>query len=159
VALLLLPASLSRLLLWISAFTLAHSITLALSYFGLLRPSPGITEPLIAFTVLVIGLENLWLARAGAAPARARALLIFVFGLIHGLGLSYQLSSLSGSPDLGRLLLFNLGVELGQLAVALPLWSLHGLLRSRAARPIATAASAAIALCGLYWPIERIGLV
>ena len=157
VALLLIPVTWKRLLLWISLFTLAHSITLSLAYYGIFRLSPQVTEPLVALTVLAIGVENLRLLMQKAPSFRWRPLMIFLFGLIHGIGLSYQLGEASGGiPSVGRLLYFNLGVELGQLvAVALLAPMLWGLRNTKPHWPVATSLSVLLSVFGGFWFIER----
>lgn len=158
-AIVMVPATLRRLIVWISAFTVAHSITLGLAFFGLLSLSPAITEPLVAATVAAVGIENLWILYRGAAALRARTVLILVFGLIHGIGLSYQLSAAaaaSAGPPLGRLLLFNVGVEFGQLLIlAVTVWPVRAW-RRRGAPPYPQAAlSALIGIAGCWWLIRR----
>lgn len=159
-AILLIPTTLRRLLVWISMFTVAHSITLALAFFDVLRISPALTEPLIALTILAVGLENLWICRDGVRGIAWRPLFLFAFGLIHGVGLSYQLNEISvGSvgPDLGRLLLFNLGVELGQLVIILATaWPLHQLVRTRPEWRLATWLSLLVAMAGAGWFVARV---
>ncbi len=126
VGLVLVTSSWRRLLALITAFTVAHSVTLGLSTLGLIDFDPVIAEPLIALTILYIGLENLWTLYRAKAEASVgvtgamlrRAGLVFVFGLIHGVGFSYVLREMGLREDLlGSLLYFNLGVELGQLAI------------------------------------------
>ena len=119
------------LLLLVTAFTLAHSVTMALSVLGWVDIPAAVAEPLIAASIVYIGLENLWALRRGRGAAAGgvlagspwpvllrRAALVFVFGLVHGVGFSYTLRQMGLREDLlGSLLYFNLGVELGQLAV------------------------------------------
>ncbi|MEO7597450.1 MAG: HupE/UreJ family protein, partial [Opitutus sp.] len=103
----------------ISCFTVAHSLTLALATFDLATLSPRWVEPAIAASIVFVGLENLW--RRGAEP-RGRMLVTFCFGLVHGFGFANVLRGLGvGSGGRGialPLFTFNLGVELGQIAVA-----------------------------------------
>ena len=140
----------------ITSFTVAHSITLALATFDLVRIPPGVVEPLIAASILYVGLENL-LRR----DPKSRSLLTFGFGLVHGLGFASVLRELGigagGGVSVMPLLAFNLGVEAGQISVAalvLPLiWRAH-LLRGGSPR-FATACSALVALAGAFWLWER----
>lgn len=141
----------------ITAFTLAHSITLALAIFDLVQIPAEIVEPLIAATIIYVGVENL-LRRA---PPEGRWLLAFVFGLVHGFGFAGVLRELGvASGETGvmvPLLSFNLGVELGQLAVAVVLLPLIGRLRTK---PMFTlrwvpACSVLVVLAGGYWLVER----
>jgi hydrogenase/urease accessory protein HupE len=98
----------------VSAFTLAHSITLALAALGIFAPSPALVEPAIALSIAYVGIENLFVK-----DARKRWRITFLFGLIHGFGFA---SALRETAPLRAqlpiaLLSFNLGVEVGQLAV------------------------------------------
>ncbi|HKQ63124.1 MAG TPA: HupE/UreJ family protein [Candidatus Polarisedimenticolaceae bacterium] len=146
-----------RPLLWqVTAFTLAHSITLALSVYGVFSLSPRVVEPLIALSIAFVAVENLLTSRLHAW----RPLVVFGFGLLHGLGFASVLLDL-GLPRadfLTALITFNVGVELGQLSVitlaalAVARWRGRAWYRGRIAVP----ASAAIALTGLYWTIERV---
>ncbi|MET1256893.1 HupE/UreJ family protein [Aliikangiella maris] len=160
IALLLVAMKWRQLISCITLFTLAHSITLALSYMGILKISPTITEPLIALTVLIIGFENLYILRAKTETAlqRSHPFLIFIFGLIHGVGLSYQLTEYaSGYPITGRLFLFNMGVEIGQLMIILVLyWPIMQLLHFKNGKNILMILSVLIAIAGGGWFIERV---
>ena len=140
----------------ISAFTIAHSITLALATFGLLQIPSRIVEPLIAASIVYVSVENL---RRG--EHRARWLLTFGFGLVHGLGFASVLHELgigqTGSGALVPLLSFNMGVEIGQLAIAalvLPvIWKVKR--RPEFDLRYVPACSAAIAIVGCFWLIQR----
>lgn len=143
------------LLLVVTAFTLGHSITLGIATLGIWMPSSSVIEPLIALSIVYVGVEN-WFVRDDAR----RWPLTLAFGLVHGFGFAGVLSEIAlPSAQLPLALLsFNGGVELGQLlilCVALPavFW-----LRRRAwfARQGVRALSAAIALAGLGWFIERV---
>ncbi len=134
-ALLLGVGAFGSLLAAITAFTLAHSITLALAGLGILRLPPAVVEPAISWSVLLVAVLHLRLG-----PARARAWIpAFLFGLLHGCGFAGALGDI-GLPSAARvtgLLGFNLGVEGGQLAFVLPVVLLGALLRrlAPAARP------------------------
>ena len=140
----------------ITSFTLAHSITLALATLNVVRLPASIVEPLIAISIVYVGVENL--LRRGV---RRRWLVTFAFGLVHGFGFASVLRELgvgaSGTGILMPLFSFNLGVELGQLviaALAFPLiWRL-GYSPTFIAR-YAPACSVLIILAGGYWFIER----
>ncbi len=142
----------------ISCFTLAHSITLALATFDLVNLPPRVVEAAIAGSIVYVGLENLW--RRGQEP-RGRWLVTFGFGLVHGFGFASVLRGLgiaSGSQGIALpLFAFNLGVELGQVAVAaivLPvIWRLRR--SSGFVRRGVPALSAVVALAGFYWLLER----
>lgn len=142
----------------VTAFTIGHSLTLALATFGVVRIPGSLIEPLIAATILFVGAENLW--RKGEPP-RARWAVTLLFGLVHGFGFAGVLRELGVGPD-GRgiavpLLGFNLGVEIGQLVFAgllLPIfWALRG--KPAFVRRGVPAISVTIACAGLYWLVER----
>jgi hypothetical protein len=145
------------LLVQVTAFTLAHTITLGLSIYGIVSLAPAIVEPLIAASIAYVAIENL--VTAELKPWRA--FVVFGFGLLHGLGFAGVLHEigLPRSEFLTALLSFNVGVELGQLAVIVSAWLLVGLwwktrswYRARLVQPL----SALIAAVGVYWTIERI---
>jgi len=105
----------------VTAFTVAHSITLALAATGVLAPSPRVVEPLIALSIAYVGVENFFVK-----DASRRWRITFPFGLVHGFGFAGALReiALPHAQVPVALVSFNLGVELGQLAVlaiALPL--------------------------------------
>jgi len=142
----------------ISCFTLADSLTLALATLAIVIPPSRYIEPLIAALIVFVGAENL--LRRGAEP-RGRRALTLLFGLIHGFGFASVLREL-GVGQGGRglampLFAFNLGVELGQIAIAalaLPIiWRLRR--NETFLRRGVPALSAAVALAGLYWLLER----
>jgi hydrogenase/urease accessory protein HupE len=155
-ALLLAGGSLREAAKIITSFTAAHSITLALATFNLVNLPASVVEPLIAVSIVYVGVENL-LGR----ETRRRWLLTFGFGLIHGFGFASVLGELgvgaSGGGAAVPLLAFNLGVEIGQIAIAalvLPvIWKLRE--RPRFVLRYAPAASVLITLAGGYWLIER----
>lgn len=155
--LLLASRSVRQLLVALSAFTAAHSVSLTLVVAGGVHAPAAIVEPLIAASIAWIGVENLRGERR--AP---RWFVVFGFGLIHGFGLAGALMDLGlGSSALGvalALVSFNAGVELGQLAVAAGLLPLVGAIRSRPAwsARFVPACSVLIALSGGYWLIQRL---
>ncbi|MDF1857084.1 HupE/UreJ family protein [Pseudooceanicola sp.] len=149
-----------RPLLWqVSTFTLAHTVTLALGAFGLVSVPGSIVEPLIAASITFVAVENLFSDKLH----RWRPVVIFGFGLLHGLGFASVLADF-GLPEgqfIPALIGFNVGVELGQLAViALAFLAVGAWFRNRDwYRPyIAMPASAVIALVGAYWFVERVFL-
>jgi len=153
----LLNARLRPLMWQVSAFTVAHSITLALGLYGIVRIPSEVVEPLIAASIVFVAVENLTTDRLH----RWRPAVIFVFGLVHGLGFSGVLQEI-GLPQadfLSALFGFNIGVELGQLAVlggcflAVGLWFRQ---REWYRRVVTNPASLAIALIGAYWFVERV---
>ena len=145
------------LLIQTGVFTLAHSATLALSTFGVLSLSPRVVEPLIALSIGVVGLEN-FLRPSGVS--RARIVVVFFFGLLHGLGFAGILAEtpLVEGQRLAALLLFNLGVELGQVAVLAGAFLLSlpfkdpNIYRRRVQRPL----SLVLTVVGLVWAVSRV---
>jgi hypothetical protein len=144
------------LVLQVSAFTAAHSMTLALGAFGAVNIPPQIVEPLIAASIAFIALENLF----ATSVTRWRLLVVFVFGLLHGLGFAGAMADLglSGEHLAASLVGFNVGVELGQLSVIAAASVIVRTLRlsiDAERQFVLRPASAAIALAGLFWAIER----
>jgi len=142
----------------ITCFTIAHSITLAVATFNLVNIPGRIVEPLIAATIVYVGIENIILRR----EPKGRWLLTFAFGLIHGFGFAGVLRELgiaSGASGIAvPLVAFNLGVELGQIAVAailLPfIW--HFSKTPQFAQRWVPACSVLVALAGTFWFIQRV---
>ncbi len=141
----------------ITSFTLAHSLTLALATFNLIRLPSSIVEPLIAASIIYVGVENIF-----SSSMDKRWLLTFAFGLIHGCGFASALKEAGVGADGGGVVLplfsFNLGVEFGQAAIAalvLPLiWKLKQ--APHFAFRYAPACSILIVLAGSYWLVERV---
>ena len=146
------------LLAQVTAFTVAHSITLGLAIYGAVSLPSSVVEPLIAASIVYVAVENV-LSRE---LHKSRIALVFLFGLLHGLGFAGVLRELGlpRSQFLPALLSFNLGVELGQLSVialaflALGWWGSRPWYRKWVVLP----GSLAIAAVGLYWTIQRIGV-
>jgi uncharacterized membrane protein len=141
----------------VTAFTLAHSITLALAYTGVVSLDAAIVEPAIAATIVFVAVENIWVKE----PAR-RWVLTFGFGLVHGLGFAGFLAGLQLPPDslVSNLLAFNVGVELGQLAVvalAFPILRLAAT-KSWQRQRVVIPLSVMVAAAGIYWFLERTAL-
>ena len=144
------------ILLQVTTFTAAHTITLALATLGYVSVDPKIVEPIIAASIAIVALENIFRPTYG----RFRLLLVFVFGLIHGLGFAQRLidERIPSGSVVSALLGFNIGVELGQLAViglavAATFWIKD---EANYRRWIVIPASALIALAGLFWAIQRL---
>jgi hypothetical protein len=141
----------------VSCFTLAHSITLALAALHLIALPGRLVEPLIAATIVFVGVENLV---RGDEP-KGRWALAFTFGLLHGFGFASALGHVGlgarGAPILVPLFSFNLGVEIGQIAVAAVLLPVLFKLRSLPgfARRGTEMLSLLIGAVGLYWLVER----
>lgn len=141
----------------VTAFTAAHSLTLILAALGVVTLPSRVVESAIAASIVFVAVENL-LRRA---PSK-RWPLVFAFGLVHGLGFASLLAPLLPPRGvIAPLLLFNLGVELGQLAIVLAVVPLlYGLARrdaDRYRRTVLVGGSIAIGLLGLVWLIERVG--
>lgn len=145
-------------ILWqATAFTLAHTITLGLAMYQVIKPPTYIVEPVIALSIMYVALENIFSPRLKAS----RIGIVFLFGLIHGMGFASALTDL-GLPKnayFSSLLMFNFGVELGQITVILAAYFLLGqpfgkepYYRKRIVIPI----SIIIALIAAYWTVERI---
>jgi len=138
----------------VTAFTVAHSITLALAAFDVFNPSSRWVESLIAASVLLAALNNLY-----PVLKQGRWRLTFVFGLVHGFGFAGALKDLGLTEDAlaGPLLMFNLGVEAGQLAIVAVFVPLAWALRTRRcyARAVLGGGSVLIALLALIWLMER----
>jgi hypothetical protein len=143
-------------LLWqVSAFTVAHTITLALAATGTVSVPASIVEPLIAASIVYVGVEN----TLGRGNVRGRTALVFAFGLLHGLGFASVLGDYGIASDRFAVALvgFNIGVEFGQLAVIGIAFALTGWFIARPwyRQAIAIPASLAIAAVGAYWVVER----
>jgi hydrogenase/urease accessory protein HupE len=140
----------------ITSFTVAHSITLALATFGLVRLSPAVVEPLIALSITYVGFENILRRNLDR-----RWLLTFAFGLIHGLGFASVLREMgvgaTAAGALRPLLAFNLGVETGQIGIAgmaLPL-ILYAGRRPGPALYLRPVASVGVIAMGTWWLFQR----
>ena len=106
-----------KLLILVTAFTVGHSLTLALSVFNLIPVSVSLIEFLIPVTIVVTSLVNILRKNQNNSSWLLTYLLTLLFGLIHGMGFSNYLKSLLGSQITGPLLAFNVGLEVGQLAI------------------------------------------
>lgn len=143
----------------VTSFTIAHSITLTLSFFDILKIPNQIAEIAIAATILFIGIENLF-----RKDFRSRSLITFGLGLVHGLGLASVLKGI-GIPRefiLLDLVSFNLGVEVGQLtviALLVPMVFFVAKRSPRLNREIVYWGSVALSTLGGAWTIQRIGNV
>ncbi len=155
----LLSTRLQALLWQVTMFTLAHTITLGLSMHGIISLPANVVEPLIALSITYIGIENV----CARALHKSRLLLVFGFGLLHGLGFAGVLGDFGMPRDAfaTALISFNVGVEFGQLAVLALAFGAFGFwfrnkfwYRARIIVP----GSLLIALVGLYWTLERLEL-
>lgn len=156
VGLFLLSTRLKSLLWQVTAFTIAHSVTLALAIYGIVDLPPHIVEPLIALSIAYVAIENI--ATAELKPWRP--VVVFLFGLLHGMGFAGVLREL-GLPRqdfASALVLFNVGVELGQLAVIGLAFLAVGWFRHKPwyRKVVVIPASTVIALTALYWTVTRV---
>jgi hydrogenase/urease accessory protein HupE len=152
VALVLGSAGLRNLVQVTSTFTLAHSITLITTLLGGVQVPAAIVEPLIALSIAFVALENL------LGSTHRRLPVVFVFGLLHGLGFAGSLRITDGASwDLAASLLsFNVGIELGQAVLLVAVFPLVLLIRrSRFSAHITSGVTAVVAAFGLFWFVER----
>jgi len=165
-------------LLWqVTMFTIAHTITLGMAMNGIISLPAYIVEPLIALSIVYVGVENIMANLFSKPLHNSRLLLVFVFGLLHGLGFASMLSDFGMPEDafVTALLSFNVGVELGQLAIILVAFLIFGFLwlslrlmekrwdkkvdkKTWYKKIIAIPASIVISLIAFYWFIERLDL-
>ena len=157
VGLLLMGGTIRQLLLVVTAFTIAHSITLSLAALNLVLPPAALIEPAIALSVVYVGADNLLVS----GGRDMRAWIAFAFGLIHGFGFANVLREMDlPARALGWTLFgFNFGVELGQLIVVILVASALAWIRSRseiAGRRLALAGSIAVIAAGAFWFVQRV---
>ena len=146
----------------VSLFTVAHTMTLAAASLGLVTIPGSIVEPLIALSIAWIGIENIF--KRSARVALSRSVVVFAFGLLHGLGFASVLADfgLPQSAYVVGLLSFNVGVEIGQLAIVVPIFFLLKAFRitpPQFRRGFQIPVSALISAVGVFWFLERVGLL
>ena len=157
------------LVIQISVFTLAHTITLGLAAAGVFSPSSDIVEPLIALSIALVAIENVFFKK----PPRWRPIVIFLFGLLHGLGFAGFFGEL-GLPEgqfWSALIGFNIGVEIGQLSIvvlavaAVSVWRWRWRWRNNIEhtdavyrRFVVLPGSLLIGATGAWWTMERVFL-
>jgi hypothetical protein len=166
IALYLNARSWSSLFLQVTAFTLAHTLTLALAATGVISVAPELIEPLIAISILVLAIEAI---ACPDAHRLWRIPVVAAFGLLHGLGFGTVMSPAVLSADTSAALVgITIGVELGHLIVlvATGLAAFMVLLALRTAkkpglyRPVFVIPVAAIiALVGAFWTLQRTGVI
>jgi HupE / UreJ protein len=153
----LLTTELKPVLLQVTAFTVAHSVTLGLTMYGIVSLSPRIVEPLIALSVAYVAIENVVVGRI----TPWRPMVVFGFGLLHGMGFAGALAELRlpQAQFLPALVGFNGGIELAQLAIIGAVFLMVAMwhrdkpwYRARFVLP----ASSAIAVTALFWTVQRI---
>ena len=158
VGLLLMGGSLLRLLSIVTAFTIAHSITLSLAALSVINPSPRLIEPAIALSIIYVGIDNLMVGKTGRD---VRAWIAFFFGFVHGFGFAGVLREF-GLPReaLGwSLFSFNFGVEIGQACIVVVVALLLATLRKKSetvSGRVAMVGSVCVSLAGAYWFIQRV---
>ncbi|MBA3827473.1 MAG: HupE/UreJ family protein [Taibaiella sp.] len=152
-----LNTNIRNIVLQASMFTLAHSITLGLAMYGVIHPPTAVVEPLIALSIVFLALENVFSNKV--KPWRMA--MVFLFGMVHGMGFAGALSQL-GMPEYAfaaALVSFNVGVELGQLTIILFMyWVVAKSFSNKTwyRKRIVIPSSLVIALIASYWTIERI---
>jgi len=156
-SLFLLSPKLKSILWQSTAFTVAHSVTLGLAMYHVITPSPKIIEPLIALSIMYVALENIFSPKLKAS----RIGVVFLFGLVHGLGFAGALGEM-GLPSnayFTSLIMFNLGVEFGQVTIILLAFYLLGkwwgnkpFYRNTIVIPL----SILIVIVAGYWTVQRI---
>ena len=158
VGLLLLGGSMLRLLSIVTAFTIAHSITLSLAALNIVNPPARLIEPAIALSIIYVGIDNLMVGKTGRD---VRAWIAFFFGFVHGFGFAGMLREF-GLPReaLGwSLFSFNFGVEIGQACIVVGVASLLAAIRNRneaLARRILKVGSVSVILAGTFWFVQRV---
>jgi len=156
-SLFLLSPKLKPIIFQSTAFTVAHTITLGLAMYHIITPPAKIVEPLISFSIVLVALENIF--SPNLKPSRIGV--VFLFGLVHGLGFASSLSQM-GLPQnayLSSLVMFNMGVDLGQLTVILLAFFLVGKWFGQKPfyrRVVVVPVSLIIILIAGYWTVERI---
>jgi HupE / UreJ protein len=147
-----------KTILWqATAFTVAHSVTLALSMKNIIVAPPALVEPIIALSILFVAVENILLSELKPW----RIFIVFLFGLIHGMGFASSLNEIGLPPGkfYTSIISFNIGVELGQIAVIVAMFSLIIIpLRKKIVyrKAVVYPLSAVIAMVATYWTVERV---
>ena len=153
----LLSPKLKPVLKQATAFTVAHSITLGLAMYKIITPNTYWVELMIALSILYVAIENIFSSKLKSS----RIAIVFLFGLLHGLGFANALNDL-GLPKesyLESLVLFNVGVELGQLTIIAGAFFLFGKWfgnKPYYRKYIVVPMSVAIAITAGYWTVERL---
>jgi hypothetical protein len=156
-SLFLLSPKLKPIILQSSAFTVAHTFTLGLAMYHVITPPSHIIEPLISLSIMLVALQNIFSPQL--KPSRIG--IVFLFGLVHGLGFASSLSQM-GLPQnayLSSLFMFNIGVELGQLTIILLAFFIAGKwfgTKTYYHKRIVVPVSLLIILIAGYWTVERI---
>ena len=146
-----------RLLLLVTTFTVAHTITLGLSMYEVIDISARIVEPLIAFSISYVAIENILLKQSIVR----KSFIVFLFGLIHGLGFASMLKDFDMAPEtfLVTLISFNVGVELAQIVIVLGVVFVvvfHKKFIKNYRKFLIIPVSVVIAIIGFWWGVERV---
>ncbi len=146
-----------QLLILVTSFTLAHSITLGLSMLEIANIPANIVEPLIALSIAYVAIENLLSSKS----LKRKTIIVFFFGLLHGLGFAYMLKSFESNRDsfISTLLGFNVGVELAQILIIFISLAIIYIIRSinfNLAKYVVNVSLIAISLIGSYWFYDRL---
>jgi hydrogenase/urease accessory protein HupE len=155
--LLLLGGSMLRLLTIVTAFTIAHSITLTLATLNVINPPERLIESAIALSIIFIGIDNLVVGKAGRD---VRVWVAFFFGLVHGFGFASVLREfgLPGQALAWSLFSFNLGVEIGQACIVVVMATALAMVRKYSqvfSQRIAVIGSVVVIIAGSYWFVQR----
>jgi len=159
-ALFLASRKMRSLIIQISAFTVAHTVTLGLAASGVLDPPAHIVEPLIALSIAFVAIENIYFKDM----TKWRPLIVFGFGLFHGMGFAGFVREVGLPPEQfwSSLIGFNIGVEVGQLSVvaaaailSVPITRLLGRTRFSYRQVVVIPISLVIALIGMWWAVAR----
>jgi hydrogenase/urease accessory protein HupE len=164
VGLLLLGGMLKQLLKIVTAFTIAHSVTLCLATLNILNPPARIIEPTIALSIVFVGVHSMVMRKKhpdGTSSPDMRLLFAFAFGFIHGFGFANALHELELPRQalITALFAFNLGVECGQACIVLTVAPLLALLHrksDRIAQRLVIAGSLAVIVAGAFWFVQRV---
>ena len=153
----LLSPKLKPVLYQATAFTVAHSVTLGLSMYHVIKPPSSIVEPVIALSIMYVALENIFSPKL----KKSRIGIVFLFGLVHGMGFASALGQL-GLPQksyLTSIVMFNLGVELGQVTVILSAYLLFGKWFGNKPwyrKGIVIPLSVIITIIAAFWTVQRL---
>ena len=155
----LLNSQLKPLLQQVTLFTIAHTLTLGLAINGMINLPAHIVEPLIALSIAYVGIENIIASKLN----KMRLMIVFLFGLIHGMGFASALAGFNMPENtfITTLISFNVGVELGQLTIiAFAYFSITHWFKGKDwyRKVIVIPSSLLISFIGLYWAIERLDL-
>jgi len=164
-AVILVVLSIRNMLILVTSFTIAHSITLLLAGFGVITLTARVVEPVIAFSIVFVALRNLIiLSKEGTGfNLKERWISAFGFGLVHGLGFAGALSDvhIPSQYFVPALLTFNVGVELGQLAIlvaVVPILKFMERKQFKYRKHVLFLLSGVVGIVALYWFVERIGV-